>query len=259
MPDIHTQTGKLFYSDHRKPDSPHTPVIFVHGAGGSRLDWPKELRQLPEANAIIIDLPGHGKSDDPGCKDIAAYADAVLALMDAIELPSAIIAGHSMGGAITQTFGLNYPERSDGLMLFATGAQLAVNPAILEQSLNAPAELAQTLSKWLFGPLATDDMRLAMKDQLLEVEPQTLHDDYLACSRFDVRERLHELQMPVLIIGGEKDKMTRLSLSEYMHEHISNATLVTIENAGHMMTLERTDAVTAAVRNWLIAQHTGQA
>lgn len=255
MPEVNTSAGKLFYSDHRKSGSPYMPVIFVHGAGGSRLDWPKELRQLPEANAIVIDLPGHGKSDEPGRDTIEAFAETVAILMDAIDLPRAVIAGHSMGGAIAQTFGLMYPDKAAGLILFGTSAQLIVNPRILDQVMTAQAEVAQTLRSWLFGPLATEEMRDVMYGKLMALPPKVLYDDYLACSRFDVRDRLPELKMPVLIIGGEKDKMTRFALSEYMHEHIVHSTLVKIEGAGHMMTLERTEIVVQAVCDWLQSQH----
>ena len=251
MPMVETSKGEVFYSDHRKAGSPYTPVVYVHGASGSRLDWPGELRNLPAANAIAIDLPGHGKSPDPGHDTIEAYAAVVRALMDAIDLDRGIIAGHSMGGAIAQMFALEYPERTAGLVLFGTSARLIVNPKILDQVMTAQQEVAQTLSGWVFGPTATDEMRDLMYGKMMALPPLVIYQDYLACNRFDVRDRLHKITAPTLIIGGEKDKMTRFSLSVDMHQDIPNSTLVKVENAGHMMTLEKTEFVVEAMRDWL--------
>jgi pimeloyl-ACP methyl ester carboxylesterase len=62
MPTIETPRSTIGYADHRKADNDRTPVLFIHGAGDDHLVWPPALRRMPEANAILPNLPGHGKS-----------------------------------------------------------------------------------------------------------------------------------------------------------------------------------------------------
>ncbi|PJF22353.1 MAG: alpha/beta hydrolase [Phototrophicales bacterium] len=249
MPRIKTAHGEIYFTDHRK--SERIPVIFVHGAGGSHLDWGASLRRLPEANAIALDLPGHGKSPAPGRSSIPDYAADVIGLIDTLNVPQAIIAGHSMGGAIAQTIALTYPQRVHGLILIGTAGKLVVNPYIIEKSQSDQDELAQTLVKWMWGKNATDDMRLFSYQQLMRVSPQVLHDDYIACNHFDIRDKLSDIHMPTLVIGGSADKMTPIKFSEYLAEHIPQAQLVVIPDGGHMMMLEQPEIVTQAVKDWL--------
>lgn len=245
------QPAGIYIADHRKAESPYTPTIFVHGAGGSHLDWSAQLRRLPEANAIVLDLPGHGKSPAPGRTSVKAYAADVIALMDTLDLPQAIIAGQSMGGAIAQTIGLDYADRAAGLILIGTGAKLRVHSDILDRILVNQHEVATLLKDWYWTPDSPDALREATYQQLMAAPAQVIHDDYQACDQFDIRERLSSITAPTLVIGGTRDQMTPLKYSTYLRDSIPNAQLVTIEGGGHMMVLEFPDAVANAVRDWL--------
>ena len=255
MPYYETKAGRLYISDHRKADSTATPTLLIHGAGGSRLDWPQQLRRLPEANAIAVDLPGHGNSDAPGRDTVEGYVEVIRVLMDELDLSKAIICGHSMGGAIAQMMGLTDPDRVAGLILVATGAKLTVHPDILNQVVERQEVVGKLLSEWLWGDNATVEMRRNGLQQLMSLDPQIIYDDYLACNRFDVRARLDELQMPVLVLSGTDDRMTFHKYSVYLADQIKNSTLVPIDGGGHMITLEYPDQVTEAVREWI---HTTQ-
>jgi pimeloyl-ACP methyl ester carboxylesterase len=251
VPHIRTSEGSLYITDHRRADNPALPVVLVHGAGGSRLDWPPLLRRLPQANAIAIDLPGHGKSPGPGRKTVSDYARCVAALLDALDIPQAIIAGHSMGGAIAQMMALDHAERVHGLVLIGTGAKLRVHPDILDRVLTDPQAVAALLKDWIWGPGTPESMRQLAYDQLMQTPPEIIHGDYLACDAFDVRERLEEIRAPALVIGGTADAMTPHKFSAFLRDHLPNADLVTVEGGGHMMALEHPAFVTDAIRTWL--------
>jgi len=253
MPFLETDAGTLYFSDHRKADAAYVPTILIHGAGGSRLDWPSPLRRLPEANAIAVDLPGHGRSAGPGRATVEGYADVIRVFMDALDIPRAVICGHSMGGAITQMLGLTHPERVAGLILVATGAKLSVHPDILEQVQADKGAVAQVLKDWLWGDNATNAMRQQGFEQLMQLSAETIYNDYLACNRFDVRNRLGELAMPTLILSGTADRMTFHKYSVYLRDQIKHSTLVPIDGGGHMITLEYPQQVAGAVREWLHA------
>jgi pimeloyl-ACP methyl ester carboxylesterase len=254
MPLAQTANGSIWYADHRDPTQQRCPVtLFVHGAGGTHLDWPAELRRLPEANAICPDLPGHGRSPGLGRQTIPGYAADMVALLNTLHIEQAIIAGHSMGGAIALTLALQYPNRVLGLMLFGTGAKLGVHPDILGGMLDETAKSVNLILGGYWGAGATDSMRRRTQQRLIEFNPTILYNDYSACSRFDVRTELNQIRVPVLIVGGTDDRMTPFKFSSYLHEHITGSELVTVEGGGHMMILEQPAAVGAAAANWLRA------
>ena len=82
-------------------------------------------------------------------------------------------------------------------------------------------------------------------------EPAVIQRDFIACDSFDVRRRLREIAAPALIIAGESDRMTPLSLSEELAHGVPNAALEVIGGAGHMLLLEKPDATADAIQRWL--------
>jgi pimeloyl-ACP methyl ester carboxylesterase len=251
MPLIETATATFFFADHRSDDSLYPPIVLVHGAGGSHLDWPVQLRRLPEANLIAVDLPGHGKSPGPERKQVADYAGDIAALLDALGWAKAIITGHSMGGAIAQTMALDHADRVAGIILVGSGAKLGVHPDILEKALTDMESVARLLKDWMWGEGVDDSMRDLGYQRLLETPAAVTHGDYFACNNFDIRSRLAEINAPTLVIGGRADRMTPHKFAAYLQEHIANARLVTVEGGGHMMALEQPGVVTGAIQDWL--------
>lgn len=251
MPYIATTEGQLYYADHRKVESTRKPVIFVHGAGGSRLDWPPELRRLPAANAIALDLPGHGNSPPPGRSDMLDYARVVLAFMDALELQEAIICGHSMGGGIAQTLALIVPERIYGLILIGTGARLRVHPSILDHVRERKAEVVRLLQDWIWAHPAPPDAQDNAYHGLMNTPADVIYGDYQACNSFDIREQLMGIRAPTLIFAGTADMMTPHKFGEYLAHNIQHSQLITINNGGHMMALEQPQKVASVIDSWL--------
>ncbi|MCB9450172.1 MAG: alpha/beta hydrolase [Anaerolineaceae bacterium] len=256
MPQIETTQGSIWYADHRDPTA-HRPVtVMIHGAGGTHLDWPAELRRLPEANAIIPDLPGHGKSPGSGHQSVAAYTASITALLDALHIQQAVIAGHSMGGAIAQTLALTQPDRVLGLILVGTGAKLGVHPDILNGVLTEMSRTMGLLMRGYWGETPQNEQLFRLSQQrLLEFNPTVLFNDYSACNAFDIRDRIAEIQKPTLIIGGTNDNMTPLKFSQYLHDHIAGSELAVVETGAHMMMLEQPQFVADSVQKWLTNLH----
>jgi pimeloyl-ACP methyl ester carboxylesterase len=242
--------NSIYFTDHRKSDAPDVPVILVHGAGGSHLDWSIAIRRASQA--LAIDLPAHGKSAPPSHATISGYAQAVIDWMDGLNIPQAVIGGHSMGGAIAQTIALEYPERVAGLILIGTGAKLRVHPDILNLIQVNQAGVADMLKDWLWSADAPDQLRNLTYQQVMALSANVLHDDYLACDNFDVRDQIKNIHAPTLVIGGTQDTMTPHKFSVYLAENIPNADLVTVEEAGHMLILEQPEIVANAMSDWLI-------
>lgn len=254
MPLISTANGSIWYADHRDPTI-HRPVtLLVHGAGGTHLDWPAEIRRMPELNAIAADLPGHGRSNGEGRNSISAYAGDMLALLDALKLPKVILVGHSMGGAVVQTLALRYPDRVLGLILIGTGAKLGVNPNLLNTILTDTEGTIKTLVSMYYGKQANDSLSRRSQQRLAEFNPTIIHNDYIACNAFDLRSQVSQIRVPTLIIGGSDDQMTPFKFSTYLNEQIAGSHLEQIKDAGHMMMLEQPEATAEAIRKWLLEQ-----
>ena len=242
----------LFYSGYR-PDAPApgTPIVLLHGAGGSRLDW--HFRHVAcGAPVIAVDLPGHGALiGEFGRLTIGAYAEAVIGLLDSLHLPRVIVAGHSMGGAIALTLALDYPTRVAGLILIGTGARLRVHPAILDGILREPEATARQIATLSWSAKSPPAARQQMVHRLLALPPTTLHDDFQACNHFDITDRVATIHTPTLILVGADDQMTPPKYSALLAERITGARLVVIPNAGHMVMLEQPDAVSSQINTWL--------
>jgi len=179
----------------------------------------------------------------------------VVGFMEALELPPAVLAGHSMGGAIVQDVALRYPEKVAGLALIATGARLKVAPLILDGINEAFGETVRQIAGFVYGPNVTPEMRAEYATHLQGTDPALLHGDFAACDAFDRRGQLAQVQLPTLIICGTADKMTPVKFSQSLHDELPNSELHLIDNAGHMVMLERPDAVAGLMQDFLARRY----
>ncbi len=246
-----TRSG-IWYADHRDPTMHRTPVLLIHGAGGSHLDWPAELRRMPEANALAPDLPGHGRSKGPGRTTISAYAGELIALLDELGLRQAILLGFSMGAAVALTMALHHKARVAGLILIGAGARLAVDSALLNGLQNDRETAVRQLIDQQWAEDAGEQMKRLSLRRLLDTDAETLVNDYKAVNAFDMRDQITRIHTPTLIIGGTADRMVPFAESEFMNQRIDGSKLVRIEGSGHFMALEQPQAVAEAVQSWLM-------
>ena len=250
MPAVKTSRGEIWVADHRR-DKDAPIAMLIHGAGGSHLSFPAELRRQSAWNAILPDLPGHGKSAGNERADVAEYALDALAVMDALDIESAFIGGHSMGGAVAQCLALEHPRRVNGLALICTGARLPVNPALIDAIVEQPFATINSLLRWMWSRDAPAELVEVSAAILRSTAPEVIQRDFMACAAFDVRARLGEITAPTLVVAGAMDRMTPLALSEELANGVPRAKLATVEGAGHMAHLEQADKVAAELAGFI--------
>jgi pimeloyl-ACP methyl ester carboxylesterase len=251
VPRLQIDDDRIWYVRNGAQVGDRPALLLIHGAGGSHLLWPPQLRALPEQMVLALDLPGHGRSAGPGRDTVAGYATAVINLMDALDLEQAVLGGHSMGGAISLWAALEYPQRVAALVLMATGARLRVAPAIVDGLLTDLEGTLNLIASWSYGPAAPDGVRQLAVRAMQEANPPVTRGDFLACDQYDVRDRLAEIKVPTLVLSGSDDKMTPPKFAEYLVSQIPHAELRVFQNAGHMLTLEQPDQVAEAVQQFL--------
>lgn len=245
------EKADLFYFEHRggglRGSSP--PIVLVHGAGGSHLHWPPQVRRLPKQTVYAIDLPGHGGSKGPGCSRIAEYVDRIQAWVEAMGLPEIIMGGHSMGGAISLQFALQHADKLRGVILVGTGGRLRVTPQILSATAD-PArfeEAVDLIISYSFSEAAPERFVELARRRMLEIDHRVIHDDFIACDNFDVMDRLSTISLPALVLCGEADQLTPLKYSQYLSDQIEGARLDTLPGAGHMVMLEQPEQVASSI------------
>jgi pimeloyl-ACP methyl ester carboxylesterase len=228
-------------------------LILIHGAGGSSLYWPPEIRRLPGRRVMAIDLPGHGASSGGAEETIEAYAERVKEFLDRLQIDQAVLCGHSMGSAVVQRLSLDHAERVAGLVLVGGGAKLQVNPQLIEDCSRPetfPQALVQIL-EWSFSPQADRKLVELAGARMEEVSPAVLLADFAACNAFNILDEVEEIEQPALIICGGDDQMTPVKFSSYLAENIKDSKLEVIPGAGHMVMLEKAQVVAELMVNFL--------
>jgi pimeloyl-ACP methyl ester carboxylesterase len=102
-------------------------VLAVHGISGNGLSWAMVAERLPGVRVLAPDLRGRGGSNElPGPFGMARHADDLAELLDRLEIPQAVVVGHSMGGFVSVVLRHRHPDRVAGLLLVDGGLPLPV-------------------------------------------------------------------------------------------------------------------------------------
>ena len=247
----------LYYFAHGGELRDCPPVILIHGAGGSHLNWPPQLRRLNGQRVFTLDLPGHGKSGGIGRQDITEYAIAVFEFMKALRLSSAVVVGFSMGSAIALSLALQYRKRVLGLGLIGGGAKMRVAPSTLELASNASSFLpaVEAVIENSYSSDVDPRVKELALEQMQETRQAVLYSDLVACDTFDVMERVDNIRIPTLLVCGSADRMMPPNRSEYLRDQIEGAQLHILEGAGHMVMIERPDEVAGLLTEFLDQFH----
>lgn len=222
------------------PESPKRTIIFIHGFGGKAEQWQYQMQKFAMDNRVIaLDIRGHGLSDKPSTgydmPRIQADLETALAQLN-VSLPFVLV-GHSYGGAIVTEYALNHPDHIEKLILIATAGEFRLAP-LLKFALRLPSTVLRLIGpftkKWLHAP------------------PHALKEYYRDnMSQWVGWGRFEKLEVPTMVIRGHRDFVFDRPLFEKVAKSIVGAEDVDVRTSGHMVMLERREAVDRAIENFL--------
>lgn len=258
------------------------PVVLIHGSGSPGLFWLPLLEHLDGMRAIVVDRPGFGLSD-PVPADRTPPETAVgwiHRLLDALELPSAILVGHSMGGLWSLRFALARPERVTGLAMIGTPSLPGTRAPLPFRLMGTPGVRAliarQRETPKSFHRFATMvgegdtvgahprlvDLMVAVGNdpvarRAVHQEVRALVSPWALASRTGFRReaRISEadllgIAVPTLLVWGEHDPVGGGDVARELQTLIPHADL-TVVDGGHAPWLGQTTQVATALIEWV--------
>lgn len=224
-------------------------LIFIHGSGSTKNVWQYQTDYFKDS--IAVSLPGHIEGECIG--SIEQMAIWLKAYVDDNAITDLVLVGHSMGGGVALQYALDYPDDVMKLILVGSGGRLRCHPDTLTFMKNALDDsapfatmidaLAQQLPKKFGQRLKADSMALG---------PAVFLNDFEACDRFDVMDRLNEIAISTLVIVGSEDVMTPVKYSEFLQANIENAKIKLIEGGSHYVFVDYPNEVNSAIDEFLV-------
>ena len=237
------------------------PLVLVHGAAEDGRAWRPQLAALAEEFTVIAwDEPGAGGSSDlPAVFGLADYARCLAALIEAIGLGPAHVAGLSWGGTVAQELYRHHAELVATLILVDTYAgwkgslpeeEVRARVAGVLKTLQGPREAFDPPFPGLFAGDPPTEFLPLLEEMTAAVRPESLKNLVLVMAEADLRDMLPRIAVPTLLIWGELDVRSPLSVARELEQAIPDAQLVVIPDAGHVSNLERPRPFNDAVREF---------
>ncbi|MCI0521510.1 MAG: alpha/beta fold hydrolase, partial [Chloroflexi bacterium] len=224
------------------PEQPGRIFLFLHGFGGQAMQWQYQLRHFSRNNRVIaLDLRGHGRSDKSGedyqMPTLLSDVEIVLQALG-VNTPVTLV-GHSFGGAIACEFAYAHPTKVERLILAASAGEYHLN-SLYRLALGLPRAALQAIQPFLRRQLGAPAVVL-----------KSLYEGSL--SHWVGWSLFRSLTVPTLVIRGHHDRVFQQSFFDEVARAIPNAEEVDVGASGHMVMLERRDAVNRAISRFLEA------
>lgn len=237
------------------------PLVFVHGAAEDGRIWQPQLAGLADEFTVVAwDEPGAGGSSDvPPDFGLADYARCLAALIDTLGLGPAHVAGLSWGGTVVLELYRHHPALFATLILVDTYAgwkgslpeeELRARIMGVRQMLAAPAEEFDPILPGLFARDPPTEFVPLLEEMSADVRRESLRVQLGILAAADQRDLLPRIAVPTLLIWGELDVRSPLSIARQFAHAIPDSKLVVIAGAGHVSNLEQPEQFNDVVREF---------
>ncbi|WP_336518305.1 alpha/beta hydrolase [Pollutibacter soli] len=217
------------------------PVIFIHGYTDSKVSFEMLMRELPPTvHAYAISMRGFGDSFKPD-KGYAMenFSEDLFSFMTQLNIPSAVIVGHSMGTIIAQRFALDHPEKIRALVLMNGFVSFSRSPASEELPdyiagmKTVTREFAEEFQRSSIYRKVDSVYFEKFVDESMKVPLHVWQQTMKSIAATDFTNLIEFIHQPVLIIRGEQDQVSTKEEAELMRSSLSNAELIIYKGVGH--------------------------
>lgn len=238
------------------------PIVFLHGFFGDHRVWRPQRELADEYTLVAWDAPGCGGSSvPPPTFSMDDYADTLAAFIEALGLDHPNLVGNSFGATLALTLAIRHPSvprslvPADGYAGWSGSFPPEVVAQRLSQSLpDLELPLERVVAKWVPG-FVTDAAPASVTGELASIiadfDPDGMRVMIRALAEADLREGLSTLAAPTLLVWGEQDVRSPLTVADDLHSRIAGSQLVVIPGVGHLSHFEAPDRFNAEVRSFL--------
>ncbi|WP_125098632.1 alpha/beta fold hydrolase [Leucobacter chromiireducens] len=232
-------------------------LVLAHSLGTGPLIWEPTIPALAAAYRVTaLSLPGHDAAPVPTQPfTMVELADAVAArVRDLAGGGDALFAGVSIGGALALTLALHHPETFSAVASLASAASLgdrehwAARAALVREQ-STSVLVAASAKSWFAPESIAREPELT--GRILRVLQNTSDEGYARCAEalasHDLRDRLGQIRIPVLALGGEHDTVAPPERQAEIVAGVPDARSVIIAGAAHQPPAEQGEAVAAAL------------
>lgn len=260
------EVGGLRIAFERQGTGP--PLVLLHGFVGDSREWRRQIDDLSDEFTVVAwDAPGSGRSSDPPeTFRLPDYADCLAAFIDALGLARPHVVGLSFGGALALELYRRHPTIPMSLVLASAYAGWAgslpdeIIAQRLEQTLQAadwpPDQRVQSMIPTMFSGSPPPEPVEAFREIMLEIHPAGLRAMARSLAEADLRDILPGITVPTLLLYGDEDVRSPLTVAEDLHTTIPASRLVVMPGVGHMSSVEAAERFNTEVRSFLRSAQT---
>jgi pimeloyl-ACP methyl ester carboxylesterase len=218
-------------------------VLLLPGPTDSWRSYRPVLDRMPQSiRTLALSQRGHGDSDRPASGyRVEDFARDVIAVLDALDIPRAILAGHSGSCLVARRVAIDHPARVAGLVLEASPVALARDPALRRFVGTVVAGLEDPIdpvfARSFVGDTSSAGVAAAMVDELvpelLKVPARVWREVFVGLLEYDDRDELARIAAPALLIWGDADEVVGRAMQEELVGRLVNATLLVYPGIGH--------------------------
>jgi pimeloyl-ACP methyl ester carboxylesterase len=255
-------------------------LFFLHGFASTLYSWHEVMDDLGKTGwSISLDRPAFGLTDRPkggAWKNSNVYApegqvELSVDLLNALNIDSAVIVGHSSGGALAAKLALDYPDRFDGLILVSPaiiregGAPLWTRPLLFTPQFNRVGPLLMRqlsgasgstfLQSTWSNPNLVDEDTVEAYQKGIKVNDwdQALWEFTRTNQRLDLFDQLNGIKIPTLVIAGSGDQIVSVEEAEQVAQAIPDSAFEVLNECGHIPQEECPGPFIKIVQEWLSA------
>lgn len=236
---------------------PNAPVVMFSATMMCHYTiWDKQVEKLATDYRVLrYDTRGHGGSDaTTGAYTLNLLADDVASLLEALDIESVHFVGLSLGGFIGQVLTCRHPSIIESLVLCDTASQMPPKSMWDERIELVHREGVKSFPELMVQRWFTETYRDANPHEMEPIKKMIAEmsiDGMIGCchavKNMNNESLLKDISVPTLIIVGEHDVSTPVSVAETMHKYISNSELCIIKNAAHVSNFEQPEQFNSAL------------